>query len=403
MEKYYVKSLIGEVAEGLDRLIGQGIIKNDRSVILYGLDRYSYAMRTILSNKGMNNIECYISDDEASVIAINQDIKNFACRYLNHTSDLIKIATVSERLMPFDDNARILIASESYALEKKKLEKLGYKENIHFYKVCDFFDENIENMFRNKQRMSLKEIQLVGKELLLYVDKLCEKYNLRYWVCGGTLLGAVRHKGFIPWDDDVDIFLPWNDYKKFIEVFEENERFSMLGMGTSQVSEFSDAFAKVLDMRTLLCENIGTVKKINPVGLDVFPLIGLPGDDKERHLFFTEYKELNRSIWQDFYAENGDKNVFAKYYEVQREYLDKYDFDKSDYVGVIGTAYGERDCTSVSVYSSTLRLPFEDIEVNVPMGYREYLENLYGRDWEEIPDESRRVTHHNVCAYWAQD
>ena len=114
MEKYYIKSLIGEVAEGLDRLIEQGIIKNDRNVILYGLDSYSFAMRTILSNKGMNNIECYISDDEASVIAINQDIKNFACRYLNKKSDVIRVLTLRERLIPFDNNALIMIASKSY-------------------------------------------------------------------------------------------------------------------------------------------------------------------------------------------------------------------------------------------------------------------------------------------------
>lgn len=400
MEKYYLKSLIGEIAKGITKLIEQNVIKNDKRVILYGLDRYAYAMRTILSNLGFHNIECYISDDEAAVIALNQEIKNFACRYLNHTEDLIEAVTIEERLGTFTNDVQILIASQSYEQEKEKLEKLGYQENIHFYKVYDFACEEIDNMFLNKNKMQLKEIQEVGKELLSYVDAICEKNHLRYWVCGGTLLGTIRHKGFIPWDDDVDIFLPWQDYKRFVEIFEEDDRYSMLGLGVYETNNFCDMFAKVVDKRTLLWEDMGTVKKVNPLGLDVFPLIGFPSDDKERHLLFIRYQEIKRSIWQDFYASNGDLGIFSEWSKRQKEFLDRYDFDNSQYVGVIGTEYGERDCTGRGVYDETLRMPFEDIEVSVPVGYEEYLNNLYGKDWGKLPDESKRKSHHNTGVYW---
>ena len=80
--------------------------------------------------------------------------------------------------------------------------------------------------------------------------------------------------------------------------------------------------------------------------------------------------------------------------------MSKYDFDEASYVGVLGTAYGERDCTTRRVYNGTLRMPFEDIEVNVPVGFEEYLGNLYGSDWMTLPDESKRKTHHNISAYW---
>lgn len=400
MEKYYIKSLIGEVAKGIERLIDQNVIQNDRRVILYGLDRYAFAMRTILSNKGFNNVECYISDDEAAVVMVNQDIKNFACRYLNRTSDLIGAETLEERLKPFEDDVQILIASQTYEQEKAKLKKLGYQENIHFYKVFDFVDEELESLFQNKTKMSLKEVQGVEKELLAYVDGICQKNDLRYWVCGGTLLGTIRHKGFIPWDDDVDIFLPWKDYQRFIEIFEEDEQFSMLGLGTSKVNDYSDMLAKVIDKRTLLSENIGTVRRIYPIGLDIFPLVGVPTDAEERHLFFTRYQELNRAIWQDFYATNGSIEVFPKWYKEQKAFLEQYDFDSSEYVGVIGTPYGEKDYTHKEVYDKTLKMPFEDIEVNVPVGYQEYLENLYGKDWGIIPDESKRKSHHDIEAYW---
>jgi lipopolysaccharide cholinephosphotransferase len=266
--------------------------------------------------------------------------------------------------------------------------------------VYDFEDEELDHLFQGKRRMTLKEMQQTEKEILRYVDDLCRRKHLRYWVCGGTLLGTIRHKGFIPWDDDIDIFLPWKDYLRFIEVFEENERYAMFGMGTSEVNEFSDIFARVACKETIIDEDIGTVRRVNHVWLDVFPLVGLPEDDGERKLFFKKYQEVNRRIWEDFYASNGSLDVFPKWYPKQKEFLEKYDFDRSEYVGVLGTAYGDKDSTTNKVYSDTLRAPFEDIEVNIPVGYKEYLDHLYGSDWMQLPEESKRKSLHEIKAYW---
>ncbi len=400
MESYQIRSLIKMVADGIEVLIRQGVISKKREVILYGLDRYSFAMRTILSNLGFYNIEGYISDDEALVLRHKSEIRNFACHFLSREADLINVWTLEERRISSDGSEIILIASKSCDIETAKLEAMGYEENVHFYIVCDFEDEALDAYFQGKRRMSMAEMKQSEKEMLDFVDRLCRQHGLKYWVCGGTLLGTIRHKGFIPWDDDVDIFLPWRDYLRFIEVFEETERFSMLGFGTAKVNDFPDLLSKVVDKRTVVNEDIGTLRKINPLWIDVFPLIGLPDEKEERHLFFMRYKELNRQIWQEFYVSNGKTEGFSRWFDKQKEFLTRYDFDKAAYVGVLGTIYGERDCTSVRVYDTTLRMQFEDIEVNVPGGYQEYLDNLYGKDWMQFPDESKRKTHHNVLVYW---
>lgn len=399
MEAYYIKSIIGEIAKGMEALIDEDIIIKDSQVILYGLDRYSFAMRTILSNLGYNNIAGYLSEDEAAVIWHKAAIEDFACRYLNGRENLIHLWTLRERLIPFDDNVRILLATKEYETVKEKLEALGYKEQVHFYSVYDFRDNEINELLEDMTLMSLDEVKQAEKEILKQVDEFCRENEIRYWVCGGTLLGTIRHKGFIPWDDDIDIFMPWEDYLKFAELFQETDRYGLIGFGAAGENKLPNLFMKVVNKQTAMDVNMGTIREINYLFVDIFPLIGMPENDGERRKFFMEYQELNRQIWQDFYAANGSLAVFPKWTDRQRAFMERYDFDSSSYVGVLGTAYGERDCTHRDVYRRTIRMPFEDIEVNVAEGYEQYLDNLYGKDWRKLPDEDKRRSHHDIKFY----
>jgi lipopolysaccharide cholinephosphotransferase len=394
---YYVKSIIGAIADGIKALDADGILKN-KKIILYGLDRNSFAMRTILQHMGYN-VSGYISSDKKKVLETGRDIKDFACRFLNTTESLISVDVIEDRLVPFDDSVVILLVSETYEQEKEMLEKLGYAENVNFFCVYDFKDPVLDDLFKNKKMLSLPEIKKVETELLYIVDKICRENNLRYWVCAGTLLGTVRHGGFIPWDDDIDIHMPLDDYYKLLKLLPRDEYHDVIGMGASENYCFHDVFAKFVDKRTILEENIGTVKKINPLWVDIFPVIGVPEDEKERLNFFARYEELVKKIWEDFYAQDGDSTVFSKWMPEQMKFLEMYDFNKSKYVGFVGSAYSVKDYRLRSVYDKTLRMKFENIEVNVPGEYEECLVGLYGNTWMELPDESQRVQH-NIKVYW---
>lgn len=396
MSVYYLKSIIYEIAQEISRLIEKNIITNNKRIFLYGFDTYSFAMKTILANNGFKT-DGYVSDDVEQIIAYKRQAKA-ALHYLNSTRDMINISAIEEELIPFDDSIIVLNASKDCPISK--IINLGYHQNSHIFQVFDWEQNIFAETMRNKKRMNIRDIQDVAKEILCKVDAFCLENGIRYWVCGGTLLGTIRHKGFIPWDDDVDIFMPWDDYRRFISEFSYKGMYQIISPENVDRSDFYGLFSKIFDDKTMVMENEPLVRFIHPVAIDVFPLIGMPGKKEERCIFFRRYRELMHQITEDFYANNGDYGVYNKWYSAQKEFLEKYDFAQSDFVGVLGTGYGERDCASASIYDATIRLPFEDIRVNVPVGYREYLDNLYGKDWAELPPEEKRKSHHGMEAYW---
>lgn len=397
LENYYIENIIGSIARKIKELIDDKIITEDKKIVLYGLDTFSFAMRTILANSGFQ-VDSYVSDDPELLTAYKRRVKAIRARYLNSSRDLIGIYAVEERLRNFDE--RILVLNASKECSKAKINELKYQDNENFFQTYDWEQDDFAQSMQGKRKMTLKEIQSVEKDILYLVDQFCTDRNIRYWVCGGTMLGTLRHKGFIPWDDDVDVFMPWEDYLVFLREFKCPEGYSLIVPGACDRKNFFELFSKIADDRTMVREDCGFIRKVHPASIDVFPLIGLPDEGDERRLFFRQYYELEKLILEDYYANNGDLDVYNKWYPAQKEFLEKYDFDRSIYTGVLATRYMERDYTTQKVYESTLRMPFEDIEVNVPIGYQEYLDNLYGKGWMELPEENKRISHHNMEAYW---
>ena len=124
----------------------------------------------------------------------------------------------------------------------------------------------------------LEELRVIQLELLQQIADFCEKNNIKYFLAYGTLIGAIRHKGYIPWDDDIDIVMPRDDYDRFLELYNEAYPFSKV-VDMYNTKHYGFAFAKVHDVRTIIYETQYAQDSFG-VFVDVFPIDGIKGESQ---------------------------------------------------------------------------------------------------------------------------
>lgn len=260
-----------------------------------------------------------------------------------------------------------------------------------------------------------KEIQL---QLLMEVSSICECNKLRYFLAYGTLLGAVRHKGFIPWDDDIDIVMPRKDYLQFIRIFEVKKHDWISIVSPEIDSNASFTFTKIYDNRTIKYEEGMDYSECNPYGIDIdiFPIDGTPSSLFMRKIFILKQLFMFRlyvaSISKYRKDKNAIKSIIKKLFyfvshKIGKHHLIKlmnknasqYDFDTSDIVAMSIAPYcGKIYLTNRNVFDSTY-LIFENKKYTVPKGYDIFLRTVYG-NYMELPPLEHQVTHHLYKAYW---
>ena len=262
------------------------------------------------------------------------------------------------------------------------------------------------------RKLELEEIKQIEYDILVAFDKLCEENHLYYTLSGGTLLGAIRHKGFIPWDDDIDVMMPRPDYDRLLHTIDVNyENFPSY----LKVEKWTDGsneypFIKVVDKRTKLSaefydESRGTTN----VWIDVFPIEGNP-DDGEALKKLHKKSLFMRKILCTKMAKNGEGTTLIKrilkpfvklalcpvsFHSLCKKidnWAKQYDYHTSNKVGCVMWGYGVRESMSKAGYDKPVKVQFEKGEFNAPSNYEEYLSNLYG-DYMKLPPEDQRVVH----------
>lgn len=267
------------------------------------------------------------------------------------------------------------------------------------------------------RKLELQEIKDLEYNILVEFDKFCEANHLYYALNGGTLLGAIRHEGFIPWDDDVDVMMPRPDYDRLLHDIEMNydslPEYIRVERWTDGTNDYP--FIKLVDTRTKLSaefydESCGTQN----IWIDVFPVDGNCEDDKA--LDKLHKKELFvRTLLCTKLAKSGEGKSFIKRLmkpvikffllpiscKKLCAYLDKlgktYDYNSSTQVGLVVWGIGVRERIDKAAFEIPVKVKFEGAQLNAPSNYVEYLTRQFG-DYMQLPPEDQRQTH-GVTAY----
>ena len=295
-------------------------------------------------------------------------------------------------------------------------------ENHFFEKRKYIRDRGSVRRSKMKQELSLDEIKKVEFELLKEIDGICSQEGLRYSLAGGTLLGAIRHKGFIPWDDDIDIAMPRSDYEKFISYCKSHD--TNFGLLAHELNiNYRNLFAKVYNKDTIIFDDTIDIKDTElGIYVDIFPLDGLGCSEKDaKKQFFsaeiereildaTNWIKFSRSKTHKWYVEPLRLLVFILSRTCNANHLiekiekknGKYDFDKSEYAGCLCGSYRLKEIMRKEVFSNYMDVPFEGGVFKGFRDYNDYLSRLYG-DYMKLPSEDNRVTHHTFKAYFKED
>ena len=252
----------------------------------------------------------------------------------------------------------------------------------------------------------LKEIEL---EIFRQFIEICNENSLRYFVVGGTALGAVRHKGFIPWDDDIDVALPRGDYEKFLSIAQSSLPGNMFLQTYITDKNYPNPFAKLRRSDTAFIEKSTSKIKMNHgVYVDIFPLDGYSCSSIKRKLFGIKEKILKISIGSVFVSGNASKNKFRAIvkraiarllpdYRASVRRLDtmykKVPYEDAEIIANFCGAWAEKEVMPKAYFGDGIEGEFEGIKVVLPAKTHEYLTALYG-DYMTLPPEEERVGHH---------
>ena len=264
------------------------------------------------------------------------------------------------------------------------------------------------------KQLSLQEIKEIELDLLKMFHSFCIENNIKYFISNGTLLGAVRYKGFIPWDDDVDVLVPREDYNKLLSLFQDSKQYCLFSFERNQ--EFRFPIAKLCNMYTRKEEDNINNGVVLGIDIDIFPLDSWDDDLEKakqeakrikKSMFFlgltklykpdsvNPLKSFIKGIAMIFCKMCGSKYFIQKIIKESNKNYQK----GFTYLGCKSwCVYGERDIIPAEVFADVIEIEFEGEKFPAPIGYDTYLRCLYG-DYMPEPPKEKQKTHHSFKAY----
>lgn len=263
------------------------------------------------------------------------------------------------------------------------------------------------------KEIKIDELKKIQMDVLSRVHDFCICNNIKYSLGCGTLLGAVRHKGYIPWDDDIDIYMIRDEYNRFVEIFPETFQYIRLS-SLERDKKWPRAYAQAYDIRTIMQD--GSNEYQVGVGIDVFPIDYVPEDE-------LEWKSFNkrRKLLQNLYnmkcvgfrsGRSLYKNILLAFFKLLLlpfslrslgekidEHARKFQNKHTGFVFENSQGSGLKNRFNAELFDNIIEIPFEDRMYRAFADFDNYLKNSYG-DYMQLPPVEKRFSTHRFEAWW---
>lgn len=260
---------------------------------------------------------------------------------------------------------------------------------------------------------SIKKLQQKSLEVFLYFKKFCEEYNLLFYFCGGCCIGAIRHKGFIPWDDDIDVFMPRDDYERFEKLWAKyGDKEKYCYCKTDRNINYHHTASTFKDPNTTFINKHSKNEDIiHGLGIDIIPLDGYPNLKIERmnQVFFSViYSLFNAQRLPDNQGKAirwlskiilslvRSKELRYRIWSKAEKKMSKYSIEDCDHITELVTGFRYMKLKyPKEIFEKAVYKEFEGYEMPIPVGYDRYLKMAFG-DYMVLPPKEMQIPKHDA-------